>query len=41
MPKIRCVNLDWLEVCVLEPTNSRDGMINDYARNAAYFERQG
>lgn len=41
MPKLRCVNLDWLEVCVLEPTNSRDGMTNDYARNAAYFEKQG
>ena len=41
MPKLRCINLDWLEVCVLEPTNSRDGMTNDYARNAAYFEKQG
>lgn len=41
MPKLRCVNLDWLEVCVLEPTNSRDGQLNDYARNADYFLRKG
>lgn len=41
MPKLRCVNLDWLEVCCLEPSNSRDGAMNDHARNAAYFRKKG
>ena len=41
MPKFRCVNIDWLEVCCHEPTNSRDGLDNKYARNAEYFESNG
>ena len=41
MPKVRCVNLDWLEVCCHEPTNSRDALSNEYARNAEYFEKKG
>lgn len=41
MPKIRCVNIDWLEVCCLEPTNSRDGAFNDHARTAEYYLRYG
>ena len=41
MPKLRCVNLDWLEVCCHEPANSYDAAMNDHARSPEYFESQG
>lgn len=41
MPKVRCVNLDWLEVCCLEPTNSRNWQDNTLKRDADYFLRHG